>query len=184
MPPETLVIRSKEGSIVSKTTQPGDIKEAIRKIVAETVSCWSPETSDFIVIKDNTPIQIKLPISNAQYEIYSKYDMQRGSGGSVIINMPLYIISFDNEWQEEAYVDKEVLVVAPMLDAAVEEKVAELAIESTKPNVPGEHEEGCGCGCEDEGEDDCDCDSDSDSEECTEGKVKPKGAPAKPKGRK
>jgi S-ribosylhomocysteine lyase LuxS involved in autoinducer biosynthesis len=34
--------------------------------------------------------------------------------------------------------------VAPMLDAAVDEKVVELAIESTKPNVPGEHEEDCG----------------------------------------
>jgi len=176
MPPATLLIRSKEGTIVSKTTQQGDIKEIIKKIVADTVSCWAPEKSDFIVIKDNTPIQIKLPISSAQYEAYSKFDMQRGSGGSVIINLPLYIISFDNEWQEEAYVDKEVLVVAPMLDAAVDEKVVELAIESTKPNVPGEHEEGCGC--EDE---DCDCESECESEECEE-----EGAPEeKPaKGRK
>ncbi|HRU81949.1 MAG TPA: DUF2286 domain-containing protein, partial [Candidatus Methanomethylicus sp.] len=87
-----------------------------------------------------------------------------------------YIISFDNEWQEEAYVDKEVLVVAPMLDAAVDEKVVELAIESTKPNVPGEHEEGCGCGCEDE-----DCECDSDSEECEE-EGAPEEQPAK--GRK
>lgn len=157
MTPATLIVRSKEGSIVSKTTQQGDIKDVIRKIVADTVSCWSPDKSDFIVIKDNTPIQIKLPISNEQYETYSKYDMQRSSGGSIIINLPIYIISFDNEWQEEAYVDKEVLVVAPMLDAAVEEKVAELAVESTKPNAA---EDGCECDCECEAE----CDAEGDPE--------------------
>lgn len=173
MPAATIIIRSKEGNIVSKTTHPGEIKEAIRKIVADTVSSWSPEKSDFIVIKDNTPIQIKLPISNSQYEMYSKFDMQRSTGGSIIINLPIYIISFDNEWQEDAYVDKEVLVVAPVLDETVEAKIAELAVEATKPGEPGEeHEDGCGC-------EECECEEEEAAEE------KPAGAPAaKPKGRK
>lgn len=181
MPAATIIIRSKEGNIVSKTTNPAEIKDAIRKIVAETVSNWSPEKSDFIVIKDNTPIQIKLPISNAQYEMYSKFEMQRGTGGSVIINLPIYIISFDNEWQEEAYVDKEVLVVAPALDETVEAKVAELAVEATKPGEPGEgHEDGCEC-------EECECEECEDEEEEAEkgDGEKPAGAPAaKPKGRK
>lgn len=131
--PQTLVLRSREGSLVSKSTVEGDIKDAVRKVVVDAVSLWSPVTSDFIVIRDMYPVSIKLPISKEQYDLYSKYDMSRTTNGSVMFNVPVYVISFDNEWQEEDYVDKEVIVVAPAIDDKVEKIISELAVEATKP---------------------------------------------------
>lgn len=130
---KTLVLRSREGSLVSKTTIDSEIKQAVRKIVADAVSLWALDSSDFIVIRDMYPVSVKLPISKEQYDLYSKYDMSRTTNGSVMFNVPVYVISFDNEWQEEDYVDKEVIVVAPVVDQKVEEIITELAIEATKP---------------------------------------------------
>ncbi len=130
---KTLILRSREGSLVSKTVVESEIKQAIRKIVADAVPLWNLDTSDFIVIRDMYPVSVKLPISKEQYDLYSKYDMSRTTNGSVMFNVPVYVISFDNEWQEEDYVDKEVIVVAPVVDQKVEEIITELAIEATKP---------------------------------------------------
>ncbi len=130
---KTLVLRSREGSLVSKTTIDSEMSQAVRKVVADAVSLWALETSDFIVIRDMYPVSVKLPISKEQYDLYSKYDMSRTTNGSVMFNVPVYVISFDNEWQEEDYVDKEVIVVAPVIDQKVEEIITELAIEATKP---------------------------------------------------
>jgi hypothetical protein len=132
LPNGALILRSKEGAIVSKIQQPGELREIVRTIVAETVALWSLEKSDFIVIRDLYPVAIKLPISKEQYDTYTKFDMQRTTNGSVMFEVPVYVISFDNEWQEEDYVDKEVIVVAPVIDAKVEEIIVELAIEATK----------------------------------------------------
>jgi len=138
---KTLVLRSREGSLVSKTTVDSEITQAVRKIVADAVSLWAIETSDFIVIRDLYPVSVKLPISKEQYDLYSKYDMSRTTNGSVMFNVPVYVISFDNEWQEDDYVDREVIVVAPVVDEKVEEIITELAIEATKPKEAEDAEE-------------------------------------------
>ncbi|MCQ5377660.1 MAG: DUF2286 domain-containing protein [Candidatus Methanomethylicia archaeon] len=127
-----LILRSKLGSIISKSVREGELRDIIRQVVAESVQLWQAERSDFIVIRDLYPVSIKLPINKEQYDTYSKYDMQRTSNGSVMFQVPVYVISFDNEWQEEDYVDKEVIVVAPVIDSKVEEIILELAVEATK----------------------------------------------------
>uniref|UniRef100_A0A7C3J3S8 DUF2286 domain-containing protein n=1 Tax=Candidatus Methanomethylicus mesodigestus TaxID=1867258 RepID=A0A7C3J3S8_9CREN len=127
-----LILRSKLGSIVSKSVREGELRDIIRQVVADSVQLWQAERSDFIVIRDLYPVSIKLPINKEQYDTYSKYDMQRTSNGSVMFQVPVYVISFDNEWQEEDYVDKEVIVVAPVIDSKVEEIILELAVEATK----------------------------------------------------
>ena len=140
VPPATVILRSKEGNIVSKSTIQGELKDVVRKVVADTVSLWSLEKSDFIVIRDLYPVTVKLPINKEQYDLYSGYDMQRTTNGAVMFNVPVYVISFDNEWQEEDHVDKEVIVVAPVLDSKVEGIIVELAVEATKAKPTDEEE--------------------------------------------
>jgi len=143
-----LVIRSKEGNVVSKSTREGSMTDVVRKVVSDALSIWSAETSDLIVIRDQYPVSIKLPISKEQYELYSKHDMQRTSDGSIVFHLPVYVISFDNEWREDDYVDKEVFIVAPAVDQKVDEVITELAIEATKPDGGESECEDEGCGCE------------------------------------
>jgi hypothetical protein len=138
---EVLVVRSKEGSLVSKSKVQGDLNEAVKKQVLEALSLWDASRADFTVIRDpQYPVSVKLPITKEQYDLYSNFGMSRTSDGSVVFHIPVYIISFDNEYKDDNYVDKEVFVVAPALDQKVEDAVVELAIESTKPE-PEEVEE-------------------------------------------
>lgn len=136
------IIRAKEGTLVSKTKQTGEIKELVKKQVVEALSLWTVDKADFTVIRDpQYPVSVKLPISKEQYDLYSKYDLSRTTNGSVVFHVPVYIISFDNEYRDDNYVDKEVFVVAPAIDQKAEEAIVELAVESTKAAPPEEEED-------------------------------------------
>jgi len=139
---EVFIIRAKEGTLVSKMKQTGDIKEVVKKQVIEALSLWTVDKADFTVIRDpQYPVSVKLPISKEQYDLYSKYDLSRTTNGSVMFHVPIYIISFDNEYRDDNYVDKEVFIVAPAIDQKVEESIVELAVESTKPEPPEQEED-------------------------------------------
>lgn len=138
---DILVVRCREGTIVSKYKITGDFKETVKKQVLDALSLWDLEKADFTVIRDpQYPISVKLPITKEQYDLYSKYDLSKTSDGNVVFHITVYIISFDNEYKDDNYIDKEILVVAPAIDEKVEEAVVELAIESTKPE-PKEEED-------------------------------------------
>jgi hypothetical protein len=135
-----IIVRAKEGNLVSKNIVEGDLKEMVRKTVAEALALWNLESADFTVIRDpQYPVTAKAPITKEQYDLYSKYELQRTTNGSVMFNVPVYIISFDNVYLEDTYVDREVLVVAPYVDKVAEDHIVELALESTRP--PSEEKE-------------------------------------------
>jgi hypothetical protein len=136
-----VVIRAKEGNLVSKARAEGEMKEVVKKIVIEALNLWAVDNADFTVIRDpQYPVTAKSPITKEQYDLYSKYDLQRTTNGSVFF-VPVYIISFDNMYIEDNYIDKEVFVVAPVVDQIAEDVVAELAVESTKQDVTKEEDE-------------------------------------------
>jgi hypothetical protein len=137
---QILIVRAKEGNLVSKNMVEGDFKEVVKKTVVDALSLWLLDSADFTVIRDpQYPVTAKSPITKEQYDLYSKYDLQRATNGSVMFYLPVYIISFDNAYLEDNYMDKEVLVVAPHVDQVSEQVIVELALESTKP--PSEEKE-------------------------------------------
>ncbi|MGA2573968.1 MAG: DUF2286 domain-containing protein [Candidatus Methanomethylicaceae archaeon] len=143
MSSQFMVIRAKEGNLVSKARAEGEMKEVVKKIVIEALNLWAVDNADFTVIRDpQYPVTAKAPITKEQYDLYSKYDLQRTTNGSVMFYVPVYIISFDNMYVEDNYLDKEVFVVAPVVDQIAEDVIAELAVESTKQDVTSEEDEG------------------------------------------
>lgn len=143
MSSQFVVIRAKEGNLVSKARAEGEMKEVVKKIVIEALNLWAVDNADFTVIRDpQYPVTAKAPITKEQYDLYSKYDLQRTTNGSVMFYVPVYIISFDNMYVEDNYLDKEVFVVAPVVDQIAEDVIAELAVESTKQDVTSEEDEG------------------------------------------
>jgi hypothetical protein len=131
---QIMIVRAKEGQLVSKNRVEGEFKEVVKKTVLDALSLWQLESADFTVIGDpQYPVEAKAPITKEQYDLYSKYDLQRATNGSVMFHLPVYIISFDNVYMEENYIDREVLVVAPYVDQISEEHIVELALDSTKP---------------------------------------------------
>jgi hypothetical protein len=140
---QIMIVRAKEGQLVSKNRVEGEFKEVIKKTVLDALSLWQLDSADFTVIRDpQYPIEAKAPITKEQYDLYSKYDLQRASNGSVAYHLPVYIISFDNVYLEDSYLDREVLVVAPYVDQISEGHIVELALESTKPPSEEDAEDG------------------------------------------
>ncbi len=131
---QIMIVRAKEGQLVSKNMLEGEFKEVVKKTVLDALSLWQLDNADFTVIRDpQYPVEAKAPITKDQYDLYSKFDLQRASNGSVVYHLPVYIISFDNVYMEDSYLDKEVLVVAPYVDQISEQHIVDLALDSTKP---------------------------------------------------
>jgi len=138
---QIMIVRAKEGQLVSKNRVEGEFKEIVKKTVLDALSLWLMDSADFTVIRDpQYPIEAKAPITKEQYDLYSKHELQRASNGSVVFHVPVYIISFDNVYMEDNYMDREVLVVAPYIDPISEGHIVELALESTKPPTEEEAE--------------------------------------------
>ena len=136
--PEIMVVRSERGEVKSVERKQGDLLQVLKQVVTEAIDLWNPESSDFIVIKDMFPISVKLPITPQQYEAYSPYNLRR-AGDVAEFDLPVFMISFENEYREDGYIDRGVLVVAPRLDDHVEKAILEIAVAATQE--PTEEEE-------------------------------------------
>lgn len=126
------VILSNSGRVESSEMRPGDLASVLKKVLQEAIDKWNFEKSDLSVIRDNYPVPLKLPLKPQQLQLYAKYDLRRESGGA-FVTVPVYVVSFDSEVQEEGYLEKRVLVVSPHVDEAVEKEMLEYAADITRP---------------------------------------------------
>ncbi len=138
-----LIIHSLKGQVNQTKRVDGEFKSVLRKTVEEALEKWNFEASDFSVIKDEYPINLKPPLKREQVDRYMKYNLRRDSGGTATFTVPVYIISFDNTVQEDNYLDNQVYVVTTAVDEFVEKEVTEYAraITEEPKAAPGEGKE-------------------------------------------
>lgn len=127
----TIVARSRQGRIEEYSVVEGELRDVVRQVVMRALEAWDMEASDFIVMRDKYAMQVKLPLTKEQYEEYSKYELRRLSSSEAELRVPIFIISFNNEWRGEDYVDKEIYVVAPYIDEEQAKDIRELAMNAT-----------------------------------------------------
>jgi hypothetical protein len=120
------VMRAELGEIKEKTLVDGDFNKVLKDIVIKALELWDPQKSDLIIMRHKQEINVKLPISKEQYELYSQYNLRR-KGDYAAFEIPVYLISFENEWIDDSIFDSKVFVVAPYIDDYCMEKVEELA---------------------------------------------------------
>ncbi len=133
------VIASENGKAKILEEHEGNISEIVRHIARKALEIWDNEKSDFIIIRDRYPVEINLPITKDEYEVYSKYNLRRTSSKTALFELPVYIISYDNEWREENYKDYKVLIVVPNVgDNIIKEIInwaAEMTLENEEDNI-------------------------------------------------
>lgn len=122
---------SENGAIKSVEKVEGELSQAIKRAVLKSMEDWDVTKSDLMVMRDLYPVSVKLPLTKEQYERYSGYNLRR-AGGEATFEVPVYFISYENEWRGESYVDRKVAVVAPIVDDFVEKAIFELAENATK----------------------------------------------------
>ena len=118
---KSVLIHSDRGSIKRVVEINGPLHEAVKRAAFEALQLWNPETSDFVIMRDNYTKTLKLPLTKEEYEFYSKFELRRSSKEAEAI-IPIYIASFNNEWRETDYYDNEIFIIAPKLpDEDIEE---------------------------------------------------------------
>jgi len=108
---KTIVILSEGGNAKIYKELDVELEEAVKEVAREAMELWDVKKSDFIIIRDNYPMELKLPLTSEEYEVYSKFNMQRTSQRTVIVELPVYVISFDNEWLDDGYKDNKVFII-------------------------------------------------------------------------
>jgi len=125
-----LVVRAEYGKIVETYVKEGELVQVLKETVMRTLNLWNPEKSDLIVMKHSQDINVKIPITPQQFECYKRFNLRR-AGNVAIFTIPVYVISFENEWSGESLRDTKVFIVAPYVDEIVENAVKQLASEIT-----------------------------------------------------
>jgi hypothetical protein len=128
-----LVIRSEEGKIVESKVIDSDLAELVKSITQKALDEWNPASSDFTVLRAKYEIRYKLPIKPELVDIARDLglDMMR-EGNELIVQVPIYTISFDNEWMDDSYTDRKMYIVALYLDDEGRKQIEEYAVETTK----------------------------------------------------
>lgn len=141
---KSIVILSENGNAKIHKELNIELEEAVKEVAKEAMELWNASKSDFIIIRDNYPMELKLPLTSEEYDVYSKFSMQRTAQKTVIIELPVYVISFDNEWFDDGYKDNRVFIVtigSPLREEAKNE-LLEWSKEMTLTTASEEEEEG------------------------------------------
>jgi len=135
-----LIIRSEDGEVKEQRIIEGTLDKSLKDTVIKALELWNPQKSDLVVVKHKHEVNVNLPITKEQYELYSQFNLKR-FGDRAVFELPIYIISFENEWVEDQIRDSKVFVVAPYVDEATSSKVLELAKNITSEEAEEEIEE-------------------------------------------
>ncbi|MCI4438174.1 MAG: DUF2286 domain-containing protein [Ignisphaera sp.] len=135
-----LILRAELGVVKEKNIIEGELEKALKDTVIKALELWDPRKSDLIVMRHKQEIKVKLPITREQYEKYSQFNLKR-KGDYASFDLPLFLISYDNEWREENIVDSGIFIVAPYIDDYCASEVEELAKRITSPEKAAEEEE-------------------------------------------
>lgn len=121
-----LILRAEYGEVKEKNVVEGEISSILKDVVKKALELWDPKKSDLIVMRHSHEMQVKLPISKEQYLLYSKFNLRR-QGDKAVFEIPLYVISFENQWMGEELIDSKVFIVAPYVDDYTEQELERLA---------------------------------------------------------
>ncbi|MFP3163259.1 DUF2286 domain-containing protein [Acidianus sp.] len=140
---KVIILKSENGKITSEKITEGDLAEVVRNTAIEALKEWNELTSDFIIMKDSQEAKLPLPLKPDVYEAVKNF-LAGKEKSAAILKIPIFIISYDNIWQEENFQDKRVYVVSYYLNDDLKKELIEYAQGVTseeKPQDSGEEEE-------------------------------------------
>ncbi|MEM1645395.1 MAG: DUF2286 domain-containing protein [Ignisphaera sp.] len=135
-----LIVRAEEGNIVDKQLTEGELEQILKEVVIKALELWNPQHSDLVVVKHKHEVGLPLPLKKEQYEMYARFNLRR-IGDKAVFEIPIYVVSYENEWIEENIRDSKVFIVAPYVDETTASNIIELAKNITSAEVELEESE-------------------------------------------
>lgn len=138
---KVIVLKSENGKITSERITEGDLAEVVRRTAVEALKEWNELTSDFIIMKDSQEAKLPLPLKPDVYEAVKNF-LAGKDKTSAVLKIPIFIISFDNVWQEDNFQDRRVYVVSYYINDDLKKTLIEYAEGITSEEKSQEIEEG------------------------------------------
>jgi len=126
-----IILHSEDGDLTQVDEVKGNVYDVVKKVVAKALEKWEPRFSDFVVVKDEYEVSLKLPLTPEQYKKYYKYGLQKTSDGHAVFKIPVFMVSYENQWMGGDYKDRRVYVVTIYVDEDVMREVKEWAAQAT-----------------------------------------------------
>jgi len=135
-----IVLKSENGKITSENIVEGKFSDVLKEIATMALKEWNETTSDFVIMKDTQDVKIPKPLKPEVYETIKNFLVGRDEKFAHA-RIPLYIISFENEWNDDNFVDKKVYVVSYYLNEENKKELEEYAKDITSPENIRDKEE-------------------------------------------
>lgn len=121
-----LIVQAEEGQVKDRQVVEGSLENILKDVVVKALNLWNPHRSDLVVVKHKHEVSLQLPLKREQYEMYSQFNLKR-VGDKAVFEIPIYVVSYENEWVEDSIRDSKVFVVAPYVDNTTASNIIELA---------------------------------------------------------
>jgi Uncharacterized protein conserved in archaea len=143
---KVLVIRAERGKVVRDEVVEGELKDVVKGKALEALNEWSPETSDFIVLKDERELELPLPLKPELVDALRSIGSLSRTKDKAIVRFPIYTISFENKMvSEDKYVEYKVYLLAPYINedlkTELEAEAQDITTEKEAPEGIREEEE-------------------------------------------
>ncbi len=134
---KVVYIRAEKGKVVETNIIDDEIENVIKDVAREALEEWDPKLSEFVVLRDEEEITIKLPLPDNILNILKNFKFKKKSEKEATIIYPYYTISFDNRKVNNDYIEYKVIIVAPYINddftAWLETLAAEIVSEREPP---------------------------------------------------
>ncbi|BAA80820.2 hypothetical protein APE_1817.1 [Aeropyrum pernix K1] len=133
------VIRAEHGRVEESLVFEARLEEVVKDMARHALEEWDPGSSDFLVIRDDIEVTV---VGDVEEDVLKELEAQgrvEGEGGETRVLVPIYYISFDNEMiDDENYIDKRILVIAPLVYKGFKDELeAHAASMTAPPQRPG-----------------------------------------------
>ena len=127
------IARSDNGNLTESRIVEGDIAQIAKEIVNKAVKEWKPLESDLTALKTEYELRYKLPIKPEILDTIESLNLQWArEGKELIISLPIIVISFDNKWEGDSYIDNKMYTVTYYIDDESKKQIEEYITSATK----------------------------------------------------
>ena len=136
-----IVARIRNYALVSSEVVSGKVTDVVRRVAAELLKEWDPERGDFMVLRDDRVIQVKLPLPSPElYDRLKNYNIRR-SGDSAEATIPVYEIIYSGDWVGGGFRAEEAVLVFPFISSELNNQIISDIINTLRTEEVGFEEE-------------------------------------------
>ncbi|MFP3258492.1 MAG: DUF2286 domain-containing protein [Caldivirga sp.] len=136
-----VVARIKNYTLVGSEVINGKVNDVVRRVAAELLREWDPERGDFMVLRDDRVIQVKLPLPSPElYDRLKNYNIRR-SGDSAEATIPVYEIIYSGNWVSGGFRAEDAVLVFPFISSELNNQIISDVINALKAEEASFEEE-------------------------------------------